>query len=69
VYSRLDLRANRTFTWPSVRLTVFAELLNVYNRENVRAESPGINAITHRVTGLFEPMFPMIPSAGFSMEF
>ena len=69
VYTRFDIRANRTFTWRATRLTVFAELLNVYNRENVRAASPGINGITHQVFGLFEPMFPMIPSAGLSWEF
>ena len=40
VYSRLDVRANRTFSWRATRLTVFAELLNVYARENVRAASP-----------------------------
>ena len=69
VYTRFDIRANRTFTWRTTRLTVFAEALNVYNRENVRAASPGINGNTHQVFGLFDPMFPIIPSAGLLLEF
>ena len=69
VYSRLDVRANRTFSWRSTRLTLFAEVLNLYARENVRASRPGINGITHQVFGLFDTMFPLIRSAGISVEF
>ncbi len=68
-YTRLDVRANRTFTWRTTRLTLFAEVLNLYNRRNVRASAPGINGNTFEVFGLFDPMFPVIPSAGFSLEF
>jgi hypothetical protein len=69
VYTRLDVRANRTFSWRATRLTLFAEALNVYARENVRAASPGINGMTHQVFGLYDSMFPFIPSAGMSVEF
>jgi hypothetical protein len=69
VYTRFDVRANRTFTWRAMRLTMFAEALNLYARENVRAASPGINGNTRQVFELFEPMFPLIPSAGLSLEF
>ena len=69
VYSRLDVRANRTFSWRAMRLTLFAEVLNLYARENVRATRPGINGVTHQVFGLFDSMFPLIPSAGISFEF
>ena len=69
VYTRLDVRANRTFSWRATRLTVFAEVLNLYARENVRASSPSINGATRQVFGLFETMFPLIPSAGVSIEF
>lgn len=69
VYSRLDIRANRTFAWGAARLTVFAEALNLYARENVRASSPGIDGATRQVFGLFDSMFPFIPSAGISVEF
>jgi hypothetical protein len=69
VYTRLDVRANRTFSWRATRLTLFAEVLNLYARDNVRATQPGINGITHQVFGLFGSMFPLIPSAGISLEF
>ena len=69
VYTRLDVRVNRTFTWRTTRITVFAEGLNLYDRDNVRAASPGINGNTHQVFGLFDSMFPLIPSAGLSFEF
>ena len=69
VYTRLDVRANRTFSWRATRLTLFAEVLNVYARDNVRASSPGINGVTHQVFGLYDSMFPLIPSAGISFEF
>jgi hypothetical protein len=69
VYTRFDIRANRTFTWRTTRITLFAEALNVYNRDNVRAASPGINGGTYQLFGLFDSMFPMIPSAGLSVEF
>ena len=68
-YTRLDVRANRTFTWRTTRLTLFAEVLNLYNRRNVRAAAPGINSNTFEVFGLLDPMFPVIPSLGFSLEF
>ncbi len=48
---------------------MFAEALNIYDRDNVRAASPGINPNTLQVFGLFDSMFPIIPSAGFSLEF
>jgi len=69
VYSRLDIRANRTFSWSTTRITLFAEALNVYARDNVRAAGAGINGNTHQVFGLFDSMFPFIPSAGLSLEF
>jgi len=69
VYSRLDIRANRMFLWRATRITMFAEALNLYARENVRAGTPGINGITRQVFNLFDSMFPFIPSAGISFEF
>ena len=57
------------YWWRATRLTLFAEVLNVYARENVRAARPGINGITHQVFRIFDSMFPLIPSAGLSLEF
>lgn len=68
-YSRIDLRANRTFNWSRKRLTLFAELMNVLNRDNVRFTPPEVNTRTGQVTGLFESMIPIVPSAGILIEF
>ena len=68
-YARLDLRANRTFDWSRKRLTLFAEVLNVLNRENVRFNPPRISSSTRQVTRLFDSLVPVVPSAGILLEF
>ncbi len=68
-YSRLDVRANRAFTWEHARLTLFLEALNVYGRTNVRIGVPSVNRRTLEVTNLFETLAPFIPSAGILLEF
>lgn len=69
LYSRLDVRANRTFTWSRRRLTLFAEVMNVLNRDNVRISIPRVNTTTRAVTRMFEEMIPIVPSAGVLIEF
>ena len=69
VYARLDLRANRVFNWSHSRLTLFAEVINVFNRANYRFEPPSINVTTRAISAPFESMFPVIPSVGFLVEF
>jgi hypothetical protein len=69
VYGRLDLRANRTFNWSHRRLTLFAEIINVLNRDNVRFNPPGINVATRTATKPFDSMLPIIPSVGILIEF
>ena len=69
MYSRVDLRANRTFNWSRSRLTLFAEVMNVLNRDNVRFNPPGINTRTHEVRNMFEQMIPVVPSVGVLFEF
>ncbi len=68
-YARVDLRANRTFNWSGKRLTLFGEVMNVLNRDNVRFKPPGVNTRTAQVGGLFESMIPIVPSAGILIEF
>lgn len=68
-YARLDLRANRTFDWSRSRLTLFAEVLNVLNRANVRFNPPRVSTSTREVTRLFESLVPVVPSAGILLEF
>jgi hypothetical protein len=69
LYSRLDVRANRTFHWSRRRLTLFAEVINLLNRDNVRVSIPRVNSVTLAVTRLFEEMIPIVPSAGVLIEF
>ena len=49
-YSRLDMRVNRTFAWQEKRLTLYVEVINVYNRRNTRYASAGINGRTSNFT-------------------
>lgn len=68
-YSRLDLRADRAFTYRKSRLTLFMEVVNAMNRDNYRPNSPGINTNTRRVTNPIESLFPLLPVAGLLIEF
>jgi hypothetical protein len=68
-YARVDVRANRTFNWSRKRLTLFAEVINLLNRDNVRFNPPGVNTTTRRVSNLFESLIPIVPSAGILIEF
>jgi hypothetical protein len=67
-YSRLDVRADRTFNWGSRRLTLFAEVANVLNHTNLRNVPYDFDR-TGRVFGATESLMPIIPSAGFVIEF
>jgi hypothetical protein len=68
-FARLDLRLNRTFTWSTRRLTLFAEVINVLNKENVRYHPPSIDGRTLEARRLFESLLPVVPSAGLLFEF
>jgi hypothetical protein len=68
-FARLDLRANRTFTWSTRRLTLFAEVVNVLYRENVRYHPPSIDGRTLEARRLFESLLPVVPSVGLLIEF
>ena len=68
-YSRLDIRADRTFTYRKSRLTLFLEVVNATNRDNVRPSSAGVNIYTRRVFEPTETTFPLLPLAGVLIEF
>jgi hypothetical protein len=68
-FARLDLRANRTFNWSTRRLTLFVEVINVLDRENVRYHPPSIDGRTFEARRLFESLLPVVPSAGVLIEF
>jgi hypothetical protein len=68
-YSRLDLRADRTFRVGQGRMTLFLEVVNLYNRRNLRAHSAFIDPYTLTVDGATEKLFPIVPSIGMTVEF
>ena len=67
-YSRLDVRADRAFTWSGRRLVLFVEVANTLGRTNLRGTDYRVDR-TGRVFGLTEPLMPIVPSAGFVFEF
>lgn len=69
VYARVDVRANRTFNWSRKRLTLFGEVMNVLNRDNVRFYPPTVDRRTLEVTRMFDTLVPIVPSAGILIEF
>ena len=68
VYARLDLRANRTFTFHRSRLTLFVEVMNALGRRNV-GQSDGAIRPSLEAVGYGERLIPFVPSAGFLIEF
>jgi outer membrane receptor for ferrienterochelin and colicin len=68
-YSRLDVRADRAFTYRRSRLTLFAEVVNVLNRDNMRTQGASLDLRTGQITGLTQKLFPILPSAGVLIEF
>jgi hypothetical protein len=68
VYSRLDFRLDRIFTWSKRRVTVFGEVANTLNRRNLRNVPYDVD----RSGRVFDPtgtLLPILPSAGFVVEF
>lgn len=68
-YARLDLHADRTFTYRKSRLTLFVEVVNAMNRDNYRPNGFGVNLTTRRVFEPIESLFPLLPVAGVMIEF
>ena len=67
-YARLDVRVDRTFTWSGHRVTLFAEVANVLNRRNLRNVPYGVDR-GGRVHEPTDSLLPIVPSAGFVIEF
>jgi hypothetical protein len=67
-YSRLDVRADHAFNYNHRRLTLFLEVLNVFNRPNL-APANGVVSATGRALHFTEAMFPLLPSAGIRIDF
>ena len=68
-YARWDARVDRTYRWSNRRLTVFGEVANILNRENLRQIPPFVDFRTGQAFDLFRTMFPIVPSVGATLEF
>jgi hypothetical protein len=69
VYARLDVRANRAFTYDRRRLTLFVEVVNLLGRTNYGPADGLIRQVPREAVGFVEKLFPFVPSAGFLFEF
>jgi hypothetical protein len=69
-YQRVDIRANKSFTYDAWKLTLFGEVINATNRKNMRFISfDGLNGVTQRAFLTTERVFPLVPVAGVTLEF
>ena len=69
LYARLDVRANRTFTFNRSRLTLFVEVMNLLGRDNGGQSDGFVVPGSFQAIGYVEGLLPRIPSAGFLFEF
>jgi hypothetical protein len=67
-YARLDVRADRAFTWSGRRLVVFIDVANVLNRTNLRNSTYSVDR-AGRVFETTESLMPIVPSGGLVFEF
>lgn len=68
-YARLDIRANRTFTFDRRRLTLFVELMNATGRRNLGQAAGFIRGTAFDAIGYTEKLIPFVPSLGMLIEF
>jgi hypothetical protein len=68
-YSRVDVRANKAFLMRRYKLTLYAEVLNVLDHTNTRFTGYDIDPRTGRVETFVDDLFPLLPSAGITVEF
>jgi hypothetical protein len=67
-YLRIDVRANRTYTFNRRRLTLFLEVINLTNRRNLGTTDGSIRSNLQAVN-YTEKLIPWLPSIGVLIEF
>lgn len=68
-YQRVDVRVNKVFQWHSWRSTLFVEVANLTNHENVTYDYfNGFDSRTARAFPRFLKLFPIVPAAGLMLE-
>lgn len=68
-YARLDVRADRAFESLGRRLTLFGEMLNVFNRSNLGLANGSIHPLTGEAIGFTDRLFPRRVGVGVLVEF
>jgi hypothetical protein len=68
-YGRLDVRANKAWLFRGWKLTLFGEVINVFDRENARYDVDGIALPGGRVFVSRDTLFPLIPAVGVVVDF
>ena len=69
-YHRADLRLNKAYVFDRWKLTLYAEVVNLFNRANYRFDNfGGYNARTAQCTLYLDRLLPILPSAGVVLEF
>lgn len=69
-YSRWDVRANKAFLFERWRLTLYAEVINLLDRTHTRYTGlDGLDIRTGRALLESDTLFPLLPSAGVTVEF
>ncbi len=69
-YSRVDFRCSKAFYFRRSKLSLYVEVLNLFNRENWRFDHIySVNASTRKVSMGRDSLLPILPTAGFVLEF
>ena len=66
-YHRTDARVNKSRAFDGWKLTIFGEVVNIFNRANYRFDSYNGHDGSGRVS--LSRMFPVLPPAGWMVEF
>jgi outer membrane receptor for ferrienterochelin and colicin len=69
-YSRVDFRCSKAFYFKRSKLSLYLEVLNLFNQENWRFDRiNSVNAATLKVSMGSDSLLPILPTAGFVLEF
>lgn len=69
-YERIDLRLNKAFYYTRKKLSLYVEVLNALNRKNIRFDQiSSVNSATRKISYSKDTLFPILPTAGFVLEF
>jgi hypothetical protein len=69
-YQRTDVRINKSRSFDRWKMTIYAEVVNIFNRPNYRFDSyNGFDSGSRQAYLSFSKMFPVLPAAGMMVEF